>query len=107
KAFRFGLAMVIAVIVQVLDISITVKAFYSVELGDWSYHYYSDSARWLYQLGDAFTQGMDTQLFPFVIWAGIHFRQLVQLEKRTVEAPKRSEARRNERDKGKRASRAA
>ena len=69
---RLGLALDIALVLQVLDIAVTVKSFYATHVGG-----FSDSARWLYQFGDAFAQSMDTQLFPFAIWAGIHFNQLL------------------------------
>lgn len=69
---RLGLALGIAVALQVLDITVTVKAFYASQLPG-----YSDFARRLYQSVDAFSQSMDTQLFPFAIWAGIHFNQLL------------------------------
>ena len=39
----------------------------------------------MYQFLDAFVQSWDTQLFPFVIWAGINFRQL--LPERLFAAP--------------------
>ena len=77
---RFGrliLALVIALVVQVLDVSVTVKCFYARELGEYSQLYYGSSLRRWYQFGNAFTQAMDTQLFPFAIWAGIHLRQLL------------------------------
>jgi len=77
RFFRLGLALAIALALQVLDIAVTVKSFYASELGPYSEHYYSDTARWFYQFGDAFTQAMDTQLFPFAIWAGIHLKQLL------------------------------
>jgi len=70
---RLAVALVIAAVVQVLDIIVTIKAFYSsVFTGAWS----TTSAQF-YGLLNAFVQGYDTQLFPFVIWAGIHFRDLV------------------------------
>lgn len=69
---RLGLALAIALVLQVLDITVTVKSFYASHVGG-----YSDLARRLYQFGDAFAQSMDTQLFPFAIWAGIHFNQLL------------------------------
>jgi hypothetical protein len=74
---RLALAIGLALLLQVLDLSVTVKSFFANELGPYSGRYYSDSARWWYQFGDAFAQSMDTQLFPFAIWAGIHFRQLL------------------------------
>lgn len=70
---RLGLALAIAVLLQVLDIAVTVKSTYA----SFPPTGYGSLARWLYQFGDAFTQAMDTQLFPFAIWAGIHFNQLL------------------------------
>ena len=72
---RLGLALGIALVVQVLDIAVTVKSFYAGEFGP--YMQYGATRRWLYQFADAFTESMDTQLFPFAIWAGIHFNQLL------------------------------
>ncbi len=99
---RFGrllLAMAIALVLQVLDLAVTVKSFFANELGEWSFRYYSDSARWWYNFGDAFAQSMDTQLFPFAIWAGIHFRQLMggKLEPPAVAVQERGERRRQDR----------
>ncbi len=72
KAWRFALALGCAVTLQVLDIAVTVKALYASAIPG-----YGGLARRFYQFGDAFAQSMDTQLFPFVIWAGIHFNQLL------------------------------
>jgi hypothetical protein len=69
---RLALALGIALVLQVLDIAVTVKSFYASQIGG-----YSDWARRLYQFGDAFAESMDTQLFPFAIWAGIHLKQLL------------------------------
>lgn len=77
-AARFGrlaLALGIALVVQVADIVITIKAFYSsIFLGHWG-----PVSQEVYGFLNSFVQGFDTQLFPFVIWAGIHFRQLIEL----------------------------
>ena len=62
---RLALAVGLALALQVLDLAVTVKSFFANELGEYSFRYYSDSARWWYQFGDAFAQSMDTQLFPF------------------------------------------
>jgi hypothetical protein len=72
KMGRFALALGLAVLLQVLDIAVTVKALYASEIPG-----YGALARRFYQFGDAFAQSMDTQLFPFAIWAGIHFNQLL------------------------------
>lgn len=77
RVTRLALALGIALLLQVLDIAVTVKSFNASDLGRYSYVYYSNTRRWLYQFGDAFSEAMDTRLFPFTIWAGIHFKQLV------------------------------
>lgn len=82
KAARLVTALAIAMVLQVIDLCLTVKAFHAYELGAYSARYYGDAARWFYGFADAFTQSMDTQLFPFVIWAGIHFRQLTGIDGR-------------------------
>ncbi len=75
RFFRLGLAMVIALAVQVTDVVIAIKAYYSsIFIGHWGPYWQQ-----FYGLLDSFVQGFDTQLFPFVIWAGIHFRELIQL----------------------------
>lgn len=97
---RLALAIGIALVLQVLDLAVTVKSAFSTQLGEYSFHYYGNSARWWLNFADAFSQTFDTQLFPFAIWAGIHFRQLVgwKLERPEVAAPARSERRRHDRE---------
>ncbi len=70
---RLALAILLAILLQVLDVMVTVKAFYA----SYPPTGYGSLTRRFYQFGDAFAQAFDTQLFPFVIWAGIHFRQLL------------------------------
>ena len=78
---KLGLACFIALLLQVADIVVGIKAFYSSTF----------RAAWgpfmarLYQFLDAFFQSWDTQLFPFAIWAGVNFRQL--LPERLFAAP--------------------
>lgn len=72
---RLALALAIALVVQVVDVVIAIKAFYSSVFTQ----HWGDFSRQVYGMLDAFVQGFDTQLFPFVIWAGIHFRQLLEL----------------------------
>jgi|GEM_PF-1891318 len=70
---RLGLALLITILLQVGDVIVTVKAFYA----SFPPTGYGSLSRRLYQFGDAFVQAFDTQLFPFAVWAGIHFRQLL------------------------------
>lgn len=70
---RLLAALGVALVLQVFDVVMTIKAFYATTFrAD-----FSDVARSVYQFFDAFVQSWDTQLFPFAIWAGVHFRQLV------------------------------
>ena len=70
---KLGLALLVAVVLQVTDIVVGIKSFYSATFqGMWG-----PFATSLYQFLDAFFQSWDTQLFPFAIWAGVNFRQLL------------------------------
>jgi hypothetical protein len=75
------LALAVALVLQVADIVVGIKSFYASNFpglwGPW--------ATEVYQFLDAFFQSWDTQLFPFAIWAGINFRQL--LPERLFAAP--------------------
>jgi len=78
---RLGMALGVALVLQVADVVVAIKVFYaSTFRGYWSRGAYD-----FYQFLDAFFQSWDTQLFPFAIWAGIHFRQL--LGSRTAAEP--------------------
>jgi hypothetical protein len=77
RAGRFVLALVLVLVLQVVDIVVAIKVAYAGLF----YGYWSVWARKTYQFVDAFFQSFDTQLFPFAIWAGIHFRELIALGK--------------------------
>jgi len=78
---RLAAALGIALVLQVFDVVVAIKAFYSANFRE----HFGPAARSIYQFLDAFVQSWDTQLFPFAIWAGIHFRQL--LPRRFAPAP--------------------
>jgi len=100
RVVKLALALLIALVLQVFDIVVAIKSFYSATFrGAWN-----PFATKLYQFLDAFVQSWDTQLFPFAIWAGVNFRQL--LPERLFVAPagapsstavKRADRRRRER----------
>jgi hypothetical protein len=77
---RFVLAIVLVLVLQVVDIVVAIKVAYTGIF----YGYWSAWLRKTYQFVDAFFQSFDTQLFPFAIWAGIHFRELIWLGKPAV-----------------------
>lgn len=96
---RLGIALGIALLLQVADVIVSVKSFYANVFQG----YYGGFAKTAYTFLDGFFQSWDTQLFPFAIWAGIHFRQLVGLRakgaaERPAVAP-RAERRRTRRGK--------
>jgi hypothetical protein len=73
KAKRLGLALAIALGLQVFDVIVSIKASYATAFPG----AFNAVMTRVYQFFDAFVQSWDTQLFPFVIWAGIHFRQIL------------------------------
>lgn len=73
KAKRLGLALAIALALQVFDVVVSIKASYATAFPG----AFNPFMTRVYQFFDAFVQSWDTQLFPFVIWAGIHFRQIL------------------------------
>ena len=70
---RLALALGIALVLQVFDMVSSIKSFYASTFPG----AFSPLMARVYQFFDAFVQSWDTQLFPFVIWAGIHLRQLL------------------------------
>lgn len=70
---RLAVAVLATIVLQVLDVMVTIKALYA----SFPPAGYGSFARRVYQFADAFAQSFDTQLFPFLVWAGVHFNQLL------------------------------
>jgi hypothetical protein len=68
---RLAIAFVAALCLQVVDVMLAVKSFCAEAL-----HWGPLTTRF-YKAFDAFFQSWDTQMFPFAIWAGVHFRELI------------------------------
>jgi len=84
---KLAIALLIAVVLQVIDVVVGIKIYYaSMFPGLWS-----PFAIEMYQFLDAFFQSWDTQLFPFAIWAGVNFRQLLP-ERMFAAAPRAAAA---------------
>jgi hypothetical protein len=81
---RLGMALLIALLLQVFGVVVAIKSTWASVLGPAHYGWLQ---RKTYNFLDAFTQAFDTQLYPFAIWAGIHFRQLVGGLRRVAPAP--------------------
>ena len=70
---KLGVALLVALALQVVDVVVGIKVFYASSFrGTWG-----PFATQVYQFLDAFFQSWDTQLFPFAIWAGVNFRQIL------------------------------
>jgi hypothetical protein len=96
---RLALAVGIALGLQVFDVVVSIKSFYASTFSAM----WSPSAARVYQFLDAFVQSWDTQLFPFVIWAGIHLRQLLPaglVRETAAAAPTASRAQRRRSQRG-------
>jgi hypothetical protein len=105
---RLGIALACALTLQVAGLVVAIKITWATQLGEYSYVYFSRQQRFVYGFLDAFFQSFDTQLFPFAIWAGIHFRQLTGLAfRRPVEQPPQKPRPSKSRHKAKAAARAA
>jgi hypothetical protein len=70
---RLAAALAAALVLQVFDVVVGVKVFYATSFPE----RWGPAWREMYQFLDAFVQSWDTQLFPFLIWAGIHLPQLL------------------------------
>jgi len=71
---RLALALALLLLLQTLDLVVAIKDFYAHSPFGNRWGWWSRS---FYGLLDALFQGFDTQLFPVMIWGGIHFRQLL------------------------------
>jgi len=71
---RLGVALMLLLLLQTLDLVVTIKDAYAHSpFGN----YWGPWSRSFYSFLDALFQGFDTQLFPVMIWGGIHFQQLL------------------------------
>lgn len=77
KAKRGALALALVLGWQVLDVIVAVKYGYATQLDPRAY---GDWQRYLYAFSANFVMFLDTQVIPVMIWAGVHFRQLLGWE---------------------------
>jgi len=77
RASRLLVAFGIALCLEVLGLVIAIHATWATSLGPFSARYYGPVRRLIYEFADSFFQSFDTQLFPVMIWAGLHFQELL------------------------------
>jgi hypothetical protein len=87
---RLAIALAVALLLQVFGVVVAIKSTWVGVLGPAHYGWIQ---RKLYNFLDAFTQAFDTQLYPFAIWAGVHFRQLLGTVRRAATQPAAAPAR--------------
>lgn len=92
---RLAIALLAALVLQVFDVIVSVKVFYATAFPE----RWGPFSREVYQFLDAFVQSWDTQLFPFLIWAGVHLRLLLpaSMVREAAPAPAAATASRAER----------
>ncbi|MCX8073133.1 MAG: hypothetical protein N3C12_11885 [Candidatus Binatia bacterium] len=76
KSKRLSVALLLLLLWQVLDVVLAIEFGYATRIDPQAY-----SARFRYRLALLTDLAMyvDTQVVPFMIWAGIHFRQLLSI----------------------------
>ncbi|MBI3784840.1 MAG: hypothetical protein HY270_15710 [Deltaproteobacteria bacterium] len=74
KAKRCALALAIVVAWQILDVTLAIKFGYATQIDPRAY---PEWKRYFYAFATNLVMFLDTQVIPFMIWAGIHFRQLL------------------------------
>ncbi|GBD25093.1 hypothetical protein HRbin30_00408 [bacterium HR30] len=76
KIKRSALAFLFVLLWQVLDVTLAIQFGYATQLDP---HSYTASTRYRLALFTNLAMYLDTQIVPFMIWAGIHFRQLLAM----------------------------
>lgn len=76
KARRMSLAFLLVLAWQTLDIVLAIKFGYATQIDPRAY---TERARYVYAFATNVAMYVDTQVVPFMIWAGIHFRELLGL----------------------------
>lgn len=74
KLHRLSLAFLLVWAWQMFDITLAIKFGYATQIDPRAY---SEGARYTYALATNVAMYLDTQVVPFMIWAGIHFRELL------------------------------
>jgi hypothetical protein len=74
KARRCAWAFAIVLGWQILDVTLAIKFGYATQIDPLAY---PEWKRYLYAFATNFVMFLDTQVIPFMIWAGVHFRQLL------------------------------
>jgi len=64
---------------QSINLLFHVKTLYSMGLGEWSQHHYSDLARNIFGFGRYFTDLPGRFSFPFLIWLGFNWEVVMKM----------------------------
>lgn len=76
KGKRMLIALVLVLLWQVLDVTLAIEFGYATQLDPYSYN---AATRYRLALFTNLVMYLDTQIIPFMIWAGIHFRELLAI----------------------------
>jgi len=89
KAKRLAVAVGLLLAWQLCDILLAIKFGYATQLDPTAY---TERARYFYAFATNLAMYVDTQIIPFAIWAGIHFRELVARASAAAKPPRQSSA---------------
>lgn len=85
---------------QTINLLLHVKCLYAIGLGDWSLQNYSDFSRNFYGFWRYFTDLPGRFSFPFVIWLGFNWEEVIGLLSISQQEPKSEKKTRSKRQGG-------
>ena len=76
---RLFMGLCVLCLSQSINLLFHVKTLYSMGLGEWSQHHYSDLARNIFGFGRYFTDLPGRFSFPFLIWLGFNWDVVMKM----------------------------
>ena len=77
KTKRLSLAWILLFFSHVVFLLVEIKCLYAMQFGKWSRIHYSNFQVYFYYWWKKFIGVVGSQSFPFVIWAGLNFRDIL------------------------------
>ena len=84
---------------QSVNLLFHVKTLYSMGLGEWSQHNYSDLARNAFGFGRYFTDLPGRFSFPFLIWLGFNWEVVMRMLRVSEDTNRKTTSKRKKKDK--------
>lgn len=84
KLRRLAMALALVLCWQILDVTLAIEFGYATRVDPRAY---SDTARYWLAAATNLAMYVDTQVVPFMIWAGLHFQELLGWARRGTPRP--------------------